>query len=119
MFTSVFTNEDLENLPSFDERNVDKPMSQLQITPERVRDKLKKLKPDKTPGLDNTHPRILLELEASDELAHLLSVLMNKTLKENEVPQDWKKALVSPIFKKGSKSAPGNYRPVSLTCVIR
>ena len=30
---SVFTNEDLDNLPSFDERNVDKPMSQLQITP--------------------------------------------------------------------------------------
>ena len=30
------------------------------------------------------------------------------------MPQDWKKSLVSPIFTKGSKSAPGNYRPVSV-----
>ena len=80
-------------------------MSRLQITPEMVRDKLKKLKPHKTPGLDIIHPRILLD--ASDELAHPLSVLMNKTLKENEVPQDWKTALGSPIFNKGANQHPG------------
>ena len=31
---------------------------------------------------------------------------------------DWKVANVTPIFKKGSKAMPGNYRPVSLTCVL-
>jgi len=30
---------------------------------------------------------------------------------------EWKKANVVPIFKKGRKTKPGNYRPVSLTCV--
>ena len=32
-----------------------------------------------------------------------------------EVPDDWKKGYVTPIYKKGTKEDPGNYRPVSLT----
>ncbi|KAK4807021.1 hypothetical protein QYF61_000350 [Mycteria americana] len=34
-----------------------------------------------------------------------------------EVPADWRLANVTPIFKKGRKEDPGNYRPVSLTSV--
>jgi len=35
------------------------------------------------------------------------------------VPSDWKKAKVVPIYKKGSKTAAGNYRPVSLTSIFK
>ncbi|KAK4824547.1 hypothetical protein QYF61_016151 [Mycteria americana] len=35
-----------------------------------------------------------------------------------EVPADWRLANVTPIFKKGRKEDPGNYRPVSLTSVL-
>jgi hypothetical protein len=38
-------------------------------------------------------------------------------LRCGEVPEDWKLANVTPIFKKGKRSDPGNYRPVSLTSV--
>ncbi|CAM4572930.1 unnamed protein product, partial [Caretta caretta] len=34
------------------------------------------------------------------------------------VPDDWKKANVVPIFKKGKEEDPGNYRPISLTSVL-
>ena len=40
-----------------------------------------------------------------------------KTL-TGEVPEDWRIASVVPLFKKGSKNNPGNYRPVSLTSVV-
>ena len=34
-----------------------------------------------------------------------------------EIPADWKLANVIPIYKKGVREDPGNYRPVSLTSV--
>jgi len=52
-------------------------------------------------------------------LAEVISVtvaeLFNKSLKSGEVPQDWKMANVTAVHKKGKKSSPSNYRPVSLT----
>jgi len=35
-----------------------------------------------------------------------------------EVPEDWRLANVTPIYKKGCREDPGNYRPVSLTSVL-
>ena len=48
----------------------------------------------------------------------LINELDQKCTKSIFVPYAWKDARISPIFKKGSKTEPGNYRPVSLTSVV-
>ena len=40
------------------------------------------------------------------------------SMETGELPDDWKSSNITAIFKKGSKSKMGNYRPVSLTCII-
>ena len=44
-----------------------------------------------------------------------LSIVFSKSMKEGAVPEDWRTTNVTPIFKKGSRTNPSNYRPVSLT----
>ena len=53
----------------------------------------------------------------SSTLTKPLELLFNKSIQTGVIPEEWKKANVTPIFKKGTKGDPGNYRPVSLTSV--
>ncbi|XP_064355822.1 E3 ubiquitin-protein ligase KCMF1-like [Dromaius novaehollandiae] len=64
-------------------------------------------------GPDGMHPQVLREL--ADVIARPPSVIFERTWRTGEVPEDWKKANVTPVFKKGKKEDPGNYKPVSLT----
>ena len=52
------------------------------------------------------------------EISEPLAIIYNKSLSEGVVPQEWKRANITPLFKKGARSDAGNYRPVSLTSYL-
>ena len=117
-FSSVFTREDTNNVPEVEEGTKSKNiyLTDIVITPIAVKDKLKQLNNCKAQGPDGIPPRVLKEV--SENLAIPLSILFNKSLEKGLIPADWKQAEVVAVFTKGTKSDPGNYRPVSLTSVI-
>ncbi|CAM5084405.1 unnamed protein product [Natator depressus] len=90
---------------------------QPSVKKEVVRDYLEKLDVHKSMGPDALHPRVLKEL--ADVIAEPLAIIFENSWPSGEVPEDWKKANVVPIFKKGKKEDAGNYRPVSLPSVPR
>ena len=107
----------MNDLPKIEEGSFSKgiKIDDIQITEKAVEKKLKELNPQKAQGPDKIPPRVLKELHK--ELAKPLAKLFRKSLECGEIPEDWKFAEVTAIFKKGNKTDPGNYRPVSLTCI--
>jgi len=79
-----------------------------------VRDHLSKLDTHKSMDPKGKHSRVLRDL--ADVIAKPLSIIFERSWR-TEVPEDWRKAKVTPVFKKGKKEDPGNYRPVSLTSI--
>lgn len=56
--------------------------------------------------------------EVQNEICTPLSWICEKSMESGQLPDLWKTARISPIFKKGEASNPGNYRPVAQTSVF-
>ena len=115
-FTSVFTQELDQNIPNLPEKVPDTILENIIINPEDVMKHLNALNITKSAGPDNMHPKLLREL--SEIITEPLCIIFNKTIEDGAMPQCWKEANITPIFKKGEKSRPENYRPISLTSIL-
>ena len=51
----------------------------------------------------------------ADSIIFPLLYIFNCSLQTGEIPTQWKTSIISPIFKKGDRSKPSNWRPVALT----
>jgi len=83
---------------------------------EPVNDLLRHLDAYKSVGPDEIHSRVLRELV--EKLAKPLSIIYQQSCLTGDVPDGWRITSMTPIYKKGRKEDPGNYRPVSLTLVL-
>jgi len=114
-FSSVFTRSNKElpvksKIPEIPEIN------DLKISEERVKKVIDEAREYAAPGPDGIHPKVIKELK--NELAKPLSILFRKSIDSRRIPNEWKTSHVTPVFKKGKKSDPGNYRPINLTSII-
>jgi hypothetical protein len=113
-FTSVFTEERKDHIP---DKGVSpyQDIPELQVELEGVIKQLKQLDCNKAGGPDDIPARFLHDY--SSELGPILQFIFQQSYDTGTLPPDWKRAMVTGIYKKGSKSSPENYRPVSLTCI--
>src|SRR5215813_11252394 len=96
--------------------NSDGILNTVDFSRDKVLKAICSLKPTKAPGPDSVYPRFLIE--GAEELAEALSSIFDSSMRTGVVPRDWRHANVVPIFKKGDRGEPGNYRPVSLTSIV-
>ena len=91
-------------------------LEQLFVTPEMIAKHIKKMKDSTSPGVEGIPPKLLKEIV--EQISTPLAKVFNLSLEEGIVPSEWKEANITPLFKKGSRNKPDNYRPVSLTSVV-
>ena len=109
-FSSVFTTEDISSLPvpfTTFEGSTSEHFGQLFVTPEMIAKKIKKMKDNKSPGVDGIPPKLLKEIV--EQISTPLANFFNLSLEEGVVPSEWKEANITPLFKKGSRNKPENY----------
>lgn len=114
-FESVFTREDRENIPTVLPGPTCKAMPAINVTVQGVEKLLRGLHTRKASGPDGLTPTILKE--CSSRIAPILTIIYQKSISTGDLPRDWLRANVTPLYKKGNRSEPANYRPVSLTSI--
>ncbi|VDP96069.1 unnamed protein product [Echinostoma caproni] len=92
-------------------------MRVLIVSKEEVRTELTSLCKHKAAGPDEIHPAIVQPL--AEVILGPVTDLFKVSLTAGVVPEDWRKATVVAINKTGSRQKAENYRPVSLTSVLR
>ena len=111
----MFTDETFDTIPNKGESPFPS-ISDFQITVQGIYKLLLNLDTHKPPDPDNIHGHFLKETAA--EIAPLFTHLFQQSLDSGDVPRAWKQALITPVFKKGDRSDPKNYHPVSLTSIV-
>ena len=73
-------------------------LTDVPFTLQDVMKQLDRLRKDKSAGADGLSPRLLME--AKDEICYPLFIIFKKSLSETCIPEDWKSANITPVYKK-------------------
>ena len=90
--------------------------SNIDLTEEKVKKVIRKMRSGTAPGFDTLGSTYFKELV--NELAKPLLSLFQRVMSHNDMPTDWKISKVCPLFKgSGLRSDVKRWRPLSLGCV--
>ena len=87
-------------------------MGESNLTDDEVKETLRSLKPNKSPGFDNISSNVVNE--TSDIFFTPLKYILNLSLQQGIFPENLKIAKVSPIYQKNEEFLLTNYRPISV-----
>ncbi len=83
-----------------------------ELRKEEVLVALRKLRTNKAPGNSDVSAELLQS--GGDALLDVFSDLMTEVWRQERMPEEWRKAVICPIFKKGDASRVQNYRGIAL-----
>jgi hypothetical protein len=112
-YSNVFSNPEKANLNNDYSDICNEEINDIEITLKDVTDAIKEIPTHAAPGPDKL-PAVVLK-ECADQLSKGVLMIWRKSLDTGEIPDILKLQTIIPLFKKGNKTLPENYRPVSLT----
>ena len=115
-FANVFTVENLTVIPHakvISSREEHMVLHDVHITEMDILQVVSKLSENKAAGVDGLNSTFIKNCIKG--LLKPLGKLFKESLDTGEIPEDWRTANVTALFKKGKHCDPGNYRPISLT----
>ena len=125
-FTSIYEEYQSNHIDEYDttiiDRNIESKIPEnvefnnSRVSISFIKSQLENLKTNKATGIDDISAKFLKM--AAPIICKPLSHLLNLSIQSGEYPKMLKKANVTPIFKKGNKSDPNNYRPISVLPII-
>ena len=115
-FSKVFSKpcNTIHTPPKLDKNS--KTLNNITVSKNGVLNLLKNINTDKASGPDNI-PGTLLKI-CAPELCEVFTIFFQCSLNQGQIPDDWKRANIFPLFKKGDESNVENYRPISLTSIV-
>lgn len=115
-FSEIFSQEPREAVPLLTTARCSASLENVEFPSQVIEAELKTLNVSTSPGPGSLTATLLKRCASS--LSVPLSSIMEASFRQSTLPQAWKHALVTPIFKKGDKLDPDNYRPVSVVPIV-
>lgn len=113
-FTSVFTSEDMTNIPPSTLSDLPQ-MPPFRISQEGIVKLVDNCKLSSACGIDGINSKVLKNTKL--ESAKFLTLIFRQSLESGVIPGDWLVGKIIPVHKGGERHNPTNYRPISLTSV--